>query len=131
MGSTSVIHFGYQVIVRKRSLSEIAPPPVKRTLDRWDALLYLLTGALGAAISAALRNPGSAPRFLPRAVVAAAGAGFLGWAYTQDFKIFGQLKEVAGFNAFSTLGAVLPAVSGAVLGLVLFQLWGGWQNRGA
>jgi len=123
-----VVHFGYQVIVRRKYVSEITPLPVKRTLGGWDAWLYLLTGTLGTAIYAAVRPSGNTSGILLRAVAAVVGAGALGWAYSQDFKIFSQLKEVAGFNAFSTLGGILPAVSGTILSLLLFWLWDRWRQ---
>lgn len=115
-----VVHSGYQVIVRKRLRSELAPLPARRTLGGWDFAVYLISGLLVGAVSCAIwqaKGLAAAVRILA-ATVGAAGAG---WAYAQEFKAFGQLKEVAGFNAFSTLGTLLPALAGAVLALVL--LW--------
>ena len=124
------LHFGYQVIVRRKAPAEIAALPLKRTLGWWDALLFLLTGSVGAIASAAVWRAGSAQSVLLRAVPAVTGAAVLGWVYAQDFKVFGQLKEVASFNAFSTLGTLLPSVLGALLGVALFWLLEGWRRRG-
>ena len=123
-----VVHHGYQVIVRKRLPAEIPPLPQQRILGWRDVLLYLLTGLSGALASAALWRAPGARAVLLRAVPATIGAAVLGWAYTQEFEVFVQLKQVAGFNAFSTLGSLLPSVVGAVLGLALFGLLQGWRR---